>query len=147
MTLLRPMVALCVLGAVACVRPDYGRPCEMRGGGDGGPMSIPKTTCDDTQNRKLDLISYANTDCDYLVCVRTLAAPPGGYQDKGIGCSGYCSGCCIDDSDCETGDEKRKLVCRNLLLDADFIARLDGGLLPPGACARYCAFLQTDGGA
>jgi hypothetical protein len=71
--------------------------------------------------------------CDNLVCVKS-PVPASGWTKP----NPYCSKACVSDRDCyrsETG-----LVCRQVVLDPDFLAELgnnDTCGVPPGDCRSW----------
>ena len=88
------------------------------------------------------VIDLAAAQCSTgAVCLYTPVGPPNGYMDAGPnGCGGYCSGGCLSDSDCATGDSSRSLVCRPILLSANGGSCDGGSSLLCGAQSMYCVF-------
>jgi hypothetical protein len=137
------VLTLMVSGLFGCPPPvDYGTPCKLV---DSMGNPVPAATCNATNH---NLIAFGAADCADLVCVYTPnGAPPGGYQNNGADCYGYCSSAsCLSDSDCQSGATKGKMTCQPLLLSASVVAGpgcgADGGssTIPCGAANLYCAF-------
>jgi hypothetical protein len=151
MARLSPRGALLVLTVAStatlygCPPPvDYGSPCQIL---DSKGQPVPIATCTGAASAGRNLIAFGATDCGDLVCVYTPGAPPGGYQNNGNNCWGYCSSAsCLSDSDCQSGSSKGQMTCQPLLLSASVTAgpgcSVDGGstTIPCGAANLYCAF-------
>jgi hypothetical protein len=108
-------LALAALVALAtgCQSPDVGQRCEIQWGSSSPPTpaTIPG-----------DYLETGNLACDSLVCIVS-PATSGKYSTcSGTQC-GYCSKPCVSDTECyksETG-----LVCRQMVLDPEFIRQLE----------------------
>jgi hypothetical protein len=118
----RSIPALALVALVACQEPDVGQRCDI--GLDPAtynPTSIPS-----------EIFQTFNPVCDNLVCLMSPLAEGERYSDCPSGLCGYCSKPCVSDQDCfesETG-----LVCRQIVLDEEFIASL-----PPDVRETYLA--------
>ena len=132
---LSPAVALAALLLAGCQSPDVGQRCEISWGG-----TIPAPTPDTIG---FDYLENGNVGCDNLVCVVSPSAPNNPYNGCANGQCGYCSKPCVSDKDCyksETG-----LVCRQMVLDQEFIATLDPAaqqFLGGVKFSNYCAVPQ-----
>ena len=141
-------VATLVVAAVAalasgCQSPDVGARCDIQWALSGTvPPPTPGTATG-------DYLETGNLACDSLVCIVS-PATSGKYSS----CAGdqtqcgYCSKPCVSDSECyksETG-----LVCRQMVLDPEFIALLEAqdaangtryadAYLGDARYSRYCA--------
>jgi hypothetical protein len=112
------------------------------------PSYVPSGTINPTPtNISGDYLETGNLNCDSLVCIVS-PATSGKYSScDGTQC-GYCSKPCVSDSECyksETG-----LVCRQMVLDPEFIRLLEaqdaangtdfaGKFLGDARYSRYCA--------
>jgi len=103
-----PLAALLLALAAGCQDPDVGQDCTLG------------YTTANTGTVTADWLESGNAGCPNLVCIRS----PGTREKP------YCSKGCVSDRDCyssETG-----LVCREMVLDPDFLAFLDK--LDPAQC-------------
>ncbi len=130
---MRALESIAVAASVAlaaCGSPDVGQSC---------PLHVQDPTYDKTTQCSTDRAEYfesGNSGCDNLICIRSVTA---------AGCAGnasqfetrtYCSKPCVSDSDCYKGDTG--LVCRQIVLDAAFLATL-----PPDVRSRYLGDIQS----
>jgi hypothetical protein len=100
---------------VGCQQPDVGQKCALDIAADGGVSFDPSTSSG-------DFLETGQADCDNLVCIATAGKDKGAKGCSGGKCNPYCSKPCVSDKECfhaETG-----LVCRQLVLDPDFIKNL-----------------------
>lgn len=126
------IVAIGAALAGGCQSPDVGARCTIAWA---DPSTAPTPTGIDG-----DYLETGNLACDSLVCIVS-PAQTGEYSGcDGTAC-GYCSKPCVSDTECyksETG-----LVCRQMVLDPDFIASLDPAVaeryLGDARYSRYCA--------
>lgn len=97
-----PLLALlpALVLLAGCQDPDVGQACSIAGLPSGGAAPVAA-----------DWMETGNTTCDNLVCIRS----PG--RDVP-----YCSKACVSDRDCSSGSTG--LVCRPVVLDAEFLASL-----------------------
>ena len=107
---LAPALAALALAA-GCQSPDVGQRCDFQGSAATGPVAA-------------DFMESGNAGCANLVCLRS----PG--RD-----GGYCSKACVSDRDCFSGETG--LVCRQVVLDPDFLASL-----PPDVRQKYLGDIQ-----
>ena len=128
------LLAVCIGAALAggCQSPDVGQRCELSWSGT-APKPVPASVPG-------DYLETGNLACDSLVCIVS-PATSGEYATCAGEACGYCSKPCVSDTECyksETG-----LVCRQMVLDPDFIAGLDPVLaeryLGDARYSRYCA--------
>lgn len=106
--LLAPIVAL-----AACQDPDVGNPCTIEVA-DGFSLPTPVELYEQGGG---EYFETGNLECEGLVCVLSPAANGSRYSG-----GAYCSKPCVSNDDCfqsETG-----LVCRQMILDALFLAQL-----------------------
>jgi hypothetical protein len=122
-----------LLALAACQSPDVGQPCDITWG------AIVTTPPPDPVTVQADFFESGNVSCENLVCIVSPVAPDTEY-DRGIGV-GYCSKPCVSNQDCfesETG-----LVCRQMVLDPEFLAQLPAGVreryVPEFQTSSYCA--------
>lgn len=134
-------VALLALVAAAlcggCQAPDVGQRCNF---GWAAAPSVPAPT---PSTIDADYLETGNMACDSLVCIVS-PATSGEYASCDGDQCGYCSKPCVSDTDCyksETG-----LVCRQMVLDADYIQwlqenhpELAATYLGDAPYSRYCA--------
>jgi len=112
-------VALLVVAALAasgCQSPDVGSRCDIAWGLANVPAPEPGNVLG-------DYLETGNTTCDSLVCIVSPIASGEYASCTADGMCGYCSKPCVSDADCyksETG-----LVCRQMVLDPEFIALLE----------------------
>ncbi len=111
------MIFVAGLATSACRSNDLGTPCELV-----RPVCV--ANCNDPENMQIeyepfqpedltrDYIATGVIDCEHFTCVSSQ-----GHQEQA-----YCTRTCLADDQCTGGT--RDLVCRELLLDRDFIARL-----------------------
>jgi hypothetical protein len=101
--------------------------------------------CTNAESMGQNLLDLGEVECHSgAVCVNTPDGPPGGYAaGDGGSCWGYCSGSCLSDSDCATGDSSRQMVCRPILLSASNCS--DGGTISCGTSSMYCVFAPDAG--
>jgi hypothetical protein len=124
-----------------CQSPDVGTRCDVQWS-DASPIPPP-----DPATMKSDYLETGNPACPRLVCIvspATTASGEYGSCASGDAQCGYCSKPCVSDSECyksETG-----LVCRQIVLDPDFIAQLEATnpllaarYLGDASYSRYCA--------
>lgn len=117
-----------------CQSPDVGQRCELAWGTTNPPE--PKEVSG-------DYLETGNLACDSLVCIVSPATTGEYATCSGAQC-GYCSKPCVSDTECyksETG-----LVCRQMVLDPEFIAYLEATnpqlaerYLGDARYSRYCA--------
>lgn len=132
-------VAVCAALGAGCQSPDVGSRCDVQWGAAGTPPQ-PETIPG-------DFLETGNVGCPRLVCIISPASPASGEYGScasGTNDCGYCSKPCVSDSECyksETG-----LVCRQIVLDPDFIAQLEATdpliaerFLGDARYSRYCA--------
>jgi hypothetical protein len=100
-------VTTTLLALAGCQGPDVGQSCTF---------GIPGVN---TATLAGVLLETGKTECDGLVCMATPSSQ-GGAQLKS---NPFCSKLCVADNECSTGDTG--LVCRSVVLDSDFINRLD----------------------
>lgn len=123
-----------------CQEPDVGQRCDIQWNREGTvPAPTPATIPG-------DYLETGNSACDSLVCIVS-PADSGEYSEcageNDTQC-GYCSKPCVSDAECyesETG-----LVCRQMVLDPEFIALLEETdpllaekYLGDARYSRYCA--------
>jgi hypothetical protein len=119
----------CAALAAGCQDPDVGARCDIQWGGS---IAAPEPSTADG-----DYLETGNPTCDSLVCIVS-PATSGEYSTcagEHVQC-GYCSKPCVSDADCyesETG-----LVCRQMVLDDEFIASL-----PPEVRDMYLGDAQS----
>ena len=90
----------------ACQEPDVGQSCSFDGSAlTDGPVAA-------------DFLETGKTECENLVCIRSPEAPAGSRVKN----NPYCSKPCVADDDCSS--DETGLVCRSVVLDAEFLARL-----------------------
>ncbi len=123
-----PKMALvaAVLALGACQEPDVGQPCTLTWGNPEQGAPTPPTP----QTITSDWFESGNTECENLVCIVSPAAPGTKYAS-----GGYCSKPCVSNTDCY--ESKTGLVCRQMILDADFLTLLD-----PKVKAQYLGDVQ-----
>ncbi len=135
-------IALAALLLAACQQPDVGQPCDgPQGNGldlkapGGGPLDQNLADGRGCSSDGADYFKTGVTRCENLVCIRSstgaCAADPGLLAVRY-----YCSKPCVSDGDCfesETG-----LVCRQVVLDPNFLASL-----PPDVRQRYLGDIQS----
>jgi hypothetical protein len=102
-----------LLALLGCQDPDVGQSCSF----DLSP--VPQTIT-------ADYLETGKTECENLVCILSPAAPTGSKVKN----NPYCSKACVSNSDCSESDTG--LVCRSVVLDPDFINKLD-----PAVRAKY----------
>jgi hypothetical protein len=105
----------------ACQGPDVGQACNLR-----APSALAGP------GPGADWFETGNFECDNPVCIQSYLAP-GPTKVKH---NPYCSKACVSNRDCYSGDTG--LVCRTVVLDADFLAALD-----PATRAKYLGETQT----
>jgi len=150
--------ALLVLAA-GCSDTDIGAPCQIHK--DRADPSLPgcsdvkaedleerpecfRPTIEDLQRGgDKDFISFGAAECDNLTCVRsrdsTLTRAEREPPDERHP-TGYCSGECINDKDCES--DAGKFICRPLVFDDAFIHHLQD-TLSAEEYARYMGRVQN----
>lgn len=102
-----PLAVLLPLAlAAGCQDPDVGQPCTLNAAAAAGAVAA-------------DWMESGDAECINLVCIKS----PGRDQ-------AYCSKGCVSDRDCYSGETG--LVCRQVVLDPEFLAFLDG--LDPAQC-------------
>lgn len=108
-------VAVGAVLATGCQSPDVGARCQI--------PSDPSSTLDPKPDSiSGDYLETGNLACDSLVCIVSPATSGEYATCDGTNC-GYCSKPCVSDTDCyksETG-----LVCRQMVLDPEFIQLLE----------------------
>lgn len=108
-------VAVGAVLAAGCQSPDVGARCQI--------PSDPNSTLDPTPSSiDGDYLETGNLACDSLVCIVSPATSGEYATCDGTSC-GYCSKPCVSDTECyksETG-----LVCRQMVLDPEFIQLLE----------------------
>jgi hypothetical protein len=152
-----------VLGAGSCVSTDIGAPCQVQtkiaavvDGVDCRQADVSieaqpqcfRPSLADFQADQVregggrDYVAFGVPVCDNLTCVRSQGEPvPAGNGAA----SGYCSGECINDDDCQS--DAGKFECRALVLDDAFLDGLEQSLSPEEyerylgriKTAKYCA--------
>jgi len=109
-------VTACAALSAGCQPPDVGARCEIQWNRS-GPVPAPEPS-----TIPGDFLETGNLACDSLVCIVS-PATSGKYSScAGTQC-GYCSKPCVSDAECfksETG-----LVCRQMVLDPEFIRQLE----------------------
>jgi len=111
---LAPLAALLLALAAGCQDPDVGQRCTLGyAAANADPVSA-------------DWLESGNAGCPNLVCMKS-PVPAGGTRVKN---NPYCSKGCVSDRDCYSGETG--LVCRQVVLDPDFLAFLDS--LDPSQC-------------
>ncbi len=110
-------LALILLTASACDKPDVGQRCVLTWNRDG---PVPAPTPATAQG---DYFETGNAQCDDLVCIVSPASPGTKYYDCSGSACGYCSKPCVSDRDCYSGSTGLK--CQQLILDPTFLATLD----------------------
>jgi hypothetical protein len=144
---LHRVALLAVTAAIVagCQPPDVGERCDVQWNrSPSNPIEAPEPA-----TVPGDYLETGNLACDSLVCIVS-PAPSGEYSS----CAGdhtqcgYCSKPCVSDAECfksETG-----LVCRQIVLDPEFILLLEqqdeangtniaGQFLGDARYSRYCA--------
>lgn len=135
------LVAALAALSVGCQSPDVGTRCDVQWSAT-SPLPAP-----DPATIPGDYLETGNPACPRLVCIVSPSTPASGEYgacaSSGAQC-GYCSKPCVSDSECykdETG-----LVCRQIVLDPDFIAELEATnpllaerYLGDARYSRYCA--------
>jgi hypothetical protein len=122
----RLLVAAGALAAAlsGCQDPDVGQKCTV-------DLDV------DRQNVTFDYLETGKTDCENLVCILS-PPPPAGSKVK---FNEYCSKACVSNADCSDSDTG--LVCRPVVLDANFINSLDPSVrqryLGDITLSNYCA--------
>jgi hypothetical protein len=127
-----------------CQPPDVGARCDITWGTDTVTFPAPRP-----ETIPGDYLEMGNLACDSLVCIVS-PARSGKYASCASGDTqcGYCSKPCVSDTECfksETG-----LVCRQMVLDPDFILFLEAQDAANGTSlaaqylgdarySRYCA--------
>ncbi len=131
-------LAAAVALVAGCQNDNTGDPCLLNVSGtvaDGG-------ACDTTTGTtSADTADYFDSNpasiCDSLICIHSARAGQGcSPADGGSVLNGRCSKPCISDSDCNG------LVCRQVVLDKQFIDSLpDGGQIYLGGIpsSNFCA--------
>lgn len=108
-------VAVGAVLAAGCQSPDVGARCQI--------PSDPNSTLDPTPSSIYgDYLETGNLACDSLVCIVSRTTSGEYATCDGTNC-GYCSKPCVSDTECyksETG-----LVCRQMVLDPEFIQILE----------------------
>jgi hypothetical protein len=122
------------LFAIGCQDPDVGQPCQLDFvGPDGGTVIDPATAAG-------DFLETGKPECENLVCV--LSAKSKGSK---AGANPYCSKPCVSDQDCFSSDTG--LICRQIVLDPDFIKALSPEVrqkyLGDITFSNYCAVPAT----
>ncbi len=129
------IVASAALG-VGCQSPDVGQRCVITW----NPAStIPAPTPASIPG---DYLETGNLACDSLVCIVSPAID--WYSTCDGDACGYCSKPCVSDTECYT--DTTGLVCRQMVLDPEFIAQLEASnpllaerYLGDARYSRYCA--------
>lgn len=122
---MRLALAAAALGLLAaCQGPDVGQACTLRCQTAAQPCAAPP--------QGADVFETGNFECDNPVCIQSyLAQGPTKVKHNP-----YCSKACVSDSQCYSGDTG--LVCRTVVLDAEFLAALD-----PDTRQRYLGEVQS----
>jgi hypothetical protein len=128
-----------------CQEPDVGQRCDIQWNSEWqtDPTKLKPPTPETVPG---DYLETGNSACDSLVCIVSpadsgeYATCAGGEYEQ----CGYCSKPCVSDAECyesETG-----LVCRQMVLDPEFIALLEETdpllaekYLGDARYSRYCA--------
>jgi len=102
-----------------CQSPDVGQRCDVAWGTNTTEFPAPRP-----ETIPGDYLETGNLACDSLVCIVS-PARSGEYSRCASGDTqcGYCSKPCVSDTECyksETG-----LVCRQMVLDPEFIRLLE----------------------
>ncbi len=125
------LALVALLASAACQKPDVGQPCTLTWG-----TSEPKPNATTVA---ADYFESGNTTCENLICIVSPVAAGSRYDRGDLG--GYCSKACGSDSDCYKSDTD--LVCRQIVLDPEFLAQLDDALkqqyLGQIQLSSYCA--------
>jgi hypothetical protein len=123
-----------LLALAACQSPDVGQPCSLTWGD--ADTTPPPSPVELHTSGGADYFESGNLGCENLVCIVS-PSPAGSRYASG----GYCSKPCVSNQDCfqsETG-----LVCRQMVLDAAFIAELPADVrdryVPDVQASSYCA--------
>lgn|SRR5574341_986974 len=121
-----------------CQAPDVGQRCAFVNWNDATSVPAPTPSSIDA-----DYLETGNMACDSLVCIVSPAASGEYATCAGEQC-GYCSKPCVSDAECyksETG-----LVCRQMVLDPEYIQWLENNYpelaasyLGDARYSRYCA--------
>ncbi len=109
-----------------CQSPDVGAECMLSWG---NPATAPKAS-----EVQADYVEFnAANGCENLVCIVSPTVDTAyASRDRGVG---YCSKPCVANRDCYP--DATGLVCRSIVLDADYLARLD-----PATRERYLGDIQ-----
>ncbi len=143
-----------LLSAGSCVDTDIGAPCQIQkdrldptlpGCADvkadqisQRPECFHPTIADLNAGKEKDFISFGAAECDNLTCVRSRGEPD---LESEATPSGYCSGECINDLDCET-EGGGKFACRALVFDDEFLHYLQD-TLSAEEYARYLGRVEN----
>jgi hypothetical protein len=121
-----------------CQEPDVGQRCAFVDWNESTNVDPPEPG-----TVSGDYLETGNATCESLVCIVS-PATSGEYSDCVGDKCGYCSKPCVSDAECyesETG-----LVCRQMVLDPEFIALLEETdpllaerYLGDARYSRYCA--------
>ncbi|MFL5263473.1 MAG: adventurous gliding motility lipoprotein CglC [Anaeromyxobacteraceae bacterium] len=120
----RLLVAAGALAAAlsGCQDPDVGQKCTV-------DLNVDRTIV------AADYLETGKTDCENLVCI---LSPDPKSESKN---REYCSKACVSNADCSESDTG--LVCRPVVLDANFINTLDPTVrqryLGDITLSNYCA--------
>jgi hypothetical protein len=132
------VAAAAALSAAGCQDPDVGARCDVQWNrAETNPIKAPEPG-----TVLGDYLETGNLACDSLVCIVSPAKSGEFSECAGDHAQcGYCSKPCVSDAECfksETG-----LVCRQIVLDPEFILQLDPAVadqfLGDARYSRYCA--------
>ena len=127
------VLAALILALGACQQPDVGQPCNITWGDPSQGAPPPPNPVDLFQSHGSDWFESGNTECENLVCIVSPAAPGSRYAS-----GGYCSKPCVSNNDCY--ESRTGLVCRQMVLDATFIAALEQ--FDPALAQKYLGDVQ-----
>ncbi len=115
---MRPALLAAALALAACQGPDVGQACSLR-----YQNAAPGPGADGLETGVFE--------CQNPICIASYL-PPG----SDVKHNPYCSKACVSNRDCYSGETG--LVCREVVLDPDFLALLDDATK-----ARYLGEVQT----